>query len=133
MSYLNHWIVALSIDLARDWTWEGFATPAMTVSRDGAVIGTFTFPTAVGGSALGDLTHPADRSTTRLVFLDAISPDPAPGAFPAVLKPVYSVKAHFPEAPAITHAYTTLHSADHYAARRRRRRSRRPALSRAPT
>ena len=22
---LDHWIVAFSIDLARDWTWEGFA------------------------------------------------------------------------------------------------------------
>ena len=105
---LNHWIVALSIDLARDWTWEGFAAPAMTVSRNGAVIGTFTFPTAVGGGALGGLGHPADRSMTRLVFLDAISPDPAPGAFPTVLKPVYSVTARFPDAPAITQAYTTL-------------------------
>ncbi len=105
---LNHWIVALSIDLGRDWTWEGFTAPAMTVSRNGAVIGTFTIPTAVGSSALGDLTHPADRSMTRLVFLDAISPDPVPGAFPTALNPAYSVTAHFPNAPAITQAYTTL-------------------------
>jgi hypothetical protein len=105
---LNHWIVALSIELARDWTWEGFAAPAMTVSRDGSVIGTLTFPTAVGSSALGDLTHPADRSTTRLVFLDAITPDPPPGTFPAVLNPSYSVTAAFPKAPSITQPYSTL-------------------------
>ncbi len=99
---LNHWIVALSIELARDWTWDGFAAPAMTISRDGSVIGTLTFPTAVGGNALGDLTHSADRSTTRLVFLDAISPDPVPDAFPAALNPTYSVTASFPKAPSIT-------------------------------
>jgi hypothetical protein len=105
---LDHWIVALSLDLARDWTWEGFAAPAMTVSRDGAVIGTLTFPTAVGGSALGDLTHAADRSTTRLVFLDAISPNPAPKAFPTMLNPIYSVTASFVSAPAVRQSFTTL-------------------------
>ena len=105
---LDHWIVALTLDLARDWTWEGFSAPALTVTRDGAVIGTFTFPTAVGDSALGDLTHTADRSTTRLVFLDAISPHPAPHAFPDVLNPVYSVTAHFPTAPALNVNYNTL-------------------------
>ena len=80
----------------------------MTVSRDGAVIGTLTFPTAVGGSALGDLAHPADRSMTRLVFLDAITPNPASGAFPTMLKPIYSVTARFREAPAIQQSFTTL-------------------------
>jgi hypothetical protein len=94
--------------LARDWTWEGFAAPAMTIARGGSVIGTFTFPTAIGGSALGDLTHPTNRSTTRLVFLDAITAEPAPGTFPAVLNPSYSLAAHFPKAPTITQAYTTL-------------------------
>ena len=105
---LDHWIVALTLDLARDWTWEGFAAPAITVSRDGAVIGTLTFPTAVGGGALGDLTHPADRSTTRLVFLDAISPHPAPGTFPTMLNPIYTVAAKFPAAPAVAQTYSTL-------------------------
>jgi hypothetical protein len=105
---LDHWIVALSLDLARDWTWAGFAGQALTVARDGVVIGTLTFPTAVGGSALGDLTHPPDRSTTRLVFLDAISPDPAPGKFPTVLNPVYAVTASFVSAPALHQSFTTL-------------------------
>ena len=105
---LDHWIVALDIDIARDWTWDGFAAPALTVSRDGAVIGTLVFPGVVGGSALGTLGVPPDRSMTRLVFLDAIVPHPAPGAFPAVLNPVYSVTAAFPTAPVLTQNYSTL-------------------------
>jgi len=28
---LDHWIVAVTIDIARDWTWEGFGAPALTV------------------------------------------------------------------------------------------------------
>jgi hypothetical protein len=105
---LAHWIVALDIELARDWTWDGFASPALGVSRDGTVIGTITTPTAVGASALGDHTHAPHRSTTRLVFLDAITANPAPGAFPAVLNPEYSVTASFTKAPAITQNYSTL-------------------------
>ena len=109
---LDHWIVALILDVARDWTWDGFpagaSQPALTVERDGAPVGTLTFPTAVGGSALGDVNHPADRSTTRLVFLDAISPQPAPGKFPAALNSVYSITASFPVAPALQQSFTTL-------------------------
>ena len=37
---LDHWVVALTLDIARDWTWEGFANPALTLSRDGNAIGT---------------------------------------------------------------------------------------------
>ncbi len=105
---LDHWIVALDIDIARDWTWDGFAAPALTVSRDGQVIGTMVFPTVVGGSALGTLGVPSDRSMTRLVFLDAIIPHPALGAFPAVLTPSYTVTAAFPKAPAVSQTYSTL-------------------------
>jgi hypothetical protein len=105
---LDHWVVALTIELARDWTWEGFAGPALTVTRDGAAIGTLVFPGVLGPEALGDVAHPADRSTTQLVFLDALSPLPGPGGFPAVLNPTYAVTASFPAAPAIHQSWTTL-------------------------
>ena len=105
---LAHWIVALNIELARDWTWDGCGAPAFSVWRDGTLIGTFTFPTAVGAGALGDLAHSPNRSMTRLVFLDAISANPVPGAFPAVLNPDYSVTASFTQAPAINQNYSTL-------------------------
>lgn len=105
---LDHWIVALSLDLARDWTWDGFAAPALVVTRDGNPIGTVTFPNAVGGSALGDLSTPPDRTSTRIVFLDAIVPHPAVGAFPAVLNPAYTVTTTFPTAAPLQESYTTL-------------------------
>jgi hypothetical protein len=105
---LDHWIVALIIDIARDWTWEGFAKPALTVSRDSNQIGTLVFPGVVAPSALGDIANPTDRTTTRLVFLDAVSPQPAPGTFPDVLNPQYTITAAFPRAAALTQTYTTL-------------------------
>lgn len=105
---LDHWIVSLTIDLARDWTWEGFAGPALSVTRNSTTIGTLVFPTVVGPDALGTVAHPADRTTTKLVFLDAISPQPAPGGFPNVLNPAYAVTASFPAAPAIHQSWTTL-------------------------
>jgi hypothetical protein len=105
---LDHWIIALTLDIARDWTWEGFAQPALTIARDGKPIGTLVFPTVVAPSALGNVAEPADRTTTRLVFLDAISAHPAPPAFPDVLSPHYTVTAAFPTAAALTQTYTTL-------------------------
>ncbi len=105
---LDHWIVAVTIDIARDWTWEGFGAPALTVSRDGTIIGTLLYPGVVAPSALGDAATPADRSTTRLVFLDAITAHPPPGTFPEVLTPSYAVVASFPAAPSLTLPATTL-------------------------
>ncbi len=84
---LDHWIVALSLDIARDWTWDGFAPQALSVARDGAVAGTLIFPTTVGGSALGD---------------------PPPGQFPQVLNPAYQVTANFVSAPKLQQSFTTL-------------------------
>jgi len=107
---LGHWIVALTIDIARDWTWDGFAAPGLSLSRNGATppIATLVYPGVIAPTALGDVANPADRTTTQIVFLDAIDPQPAPGAFPVVLNPSYSVTASFRTAPAITQTWTTL-------------------------
>ena len=32
---VGRWIVALTLEAARDWTWDGFASPALSVFRDG--------------------------------------------------------------------------------------------------
>jgi len=52
---LDHWIVAFMIDLDRDWTWDGFAEPALSIFRDtlGSPIGTVSFPRTVSAAALG--------------------------------------------------------------------------------
>jgi len=107
---LDHWIVALTLDVARDWTWEGFASPALSVFRDGNAvpIGTLVFPGVVAPAALGTAASPANRSATTIVFLDAISAHPAAGTYPVVLNPQYAATASFPKAPALSTTWTTL-------------------------
>ncbi len=101
---LGHWIVALVLDVQRDWTWDGLAQPGrlgdptqpqLSFARDSATIGTVTVPRVVGPGALGNPGQTPDRSHTRIIFFDSIDPNPAPGRFPAVLNPAYSVTANF--------------------------------------
>ncbi|MDH6243827.1 hypothetical protein [Mycobacterium sp. OTB74] len=105
---LGHWIVAITLQLKRDWTWDGFAQPSalnpggslkaalpsVSFTRDGQPIGTITVPRAIPTSTLQDPTATVERSFTQLVFFDAIDPKPAPGSFPAELNPVYTVTAN---------------------------------------
>jgi hypothetical protein len=108
--FLDHWIVAFVIDIARDWTWDGFAEPALTFFRDAGTspIGVLSLPRTVPAAATGGNPLSVDRSTTSLIFFDALKPDPAPGSFPAPLNPQYKVVAAFRSAPALQQAYTTL-------------------------
>ena len=95
----GHWIVALVLELERDWTWDGFAMPALKFTRDGSDLGAITFPRVVAAAATGDGSRTPGRSRTRIVFLDAIDPHPKPGAFPDELHPHYAVTASFDVAP----------------------------------
>jgi hypothetical protein len=107
--FLNHWIVALEFNLDRDWTWEGFAEPAFSISPTGASgsPGSVSYPRTVSGLALGDLITPPDRSTARIIFFDAVEPKPPVGGFPAELNPQWKVTCGFPSAPPLTQLYTT--------------------------
>jgi hypothetical protein len=106
---LNHWIVALEFNLDRDWTWEGFAEPAFSISPTGTSgsPGSITYPRAVSPLALGDLSSAPDRSTARIIFFDAVEPKPNLGNFPAELNPQWNVKCDFPSAPQFVQLYTT--------------------------
>ena len=107
--FLHHWIVALEFNLDRDWTWEGFSEPAFTISPTGTSgsPGSVSYPRTVAQLALGDLTTGADRSTTRIVFFDAVEPKPPVGSFPAELNPQWNVTCNFPSAPHLLQLYTT--------------------------
>jgi hypothetical protein len=85
----QHWLVALRLVLARDWTWDGLTHQGILVERDGAEVGRFGPGRNVGVDALD---HP-DRASTDLVFFDVIDPKPAPGTFPDVLHPTYTIRA----------------------------------------
>lgn len=113
---LGHWIIAIVLDIERDWTWDGFAQggspPPLNFSRSGAPTGAVA-PGPIGAIVPARVVAPPtasppagaepNRSLTRIVFLDALDPHPAPGAFAAELHPVYSVDATF-EAGGAEHA-----------------------------
>ena len=113
---LGQWIVAVTLDLERDWTWDGFVQPAAAVAgdrltapapslsftRDGQPIGAITVPQTIASTTLANPGAPADRSLTRIVFLDAINPNPVAPAFPSELDPSYAVTATLEAATAQT-------------------------------
>ncbi len=80
---VNHWIVAITLVLDRDWTWDGLSPVSFEISRTKR----FTADLEVddnGGKPIGDweilptapipaLDKP-DRDHTLLVFLDAVEP-----------------------------------------------------------
>jgi hypothetical protein len=113
---LGHWIVAITLPAERDWTWDGFAqpfvaapdaplaaaAPSLSFSRDGSPIGAITVTRAIAASTFADPGVDPDRTGTRIIFFDAINPNPAPGAFPAELSPGYTVTAAFEAAAAQT-------------------------------
>ena len=114
---VNHWIVALTFQLDRDWTWDGLQPVSFEVFRKKK----FKSDPDVddnGGKPIGDwevvptasllaLDSP-DREHTTLVFLDAVEPKsskPRPGhpgetAFPDVIELEYRVEPRFLKAPA---------------------------------
>jgi hypothetical protein len=96
---LGHWIAVLSLDLQRDWTWAGFGRTALTFRRDDENIGTVLLPATLGPGAIGFPGQTPNRSLTRIVFFDALDPQPTPGKFPRELNAVYTVKASFMSAP----------------------------------
>ncbi|HLI10048.1 MAG TPA: hypothetical protein VKY65_00485 [Alphaproteobacteria bacterium] len=96
---LGQWIVALVLDLQRDWTWDGFGRPALSFQRGTANIGVIAFPRAVAAGAMGNPGQTPDRAHTRIVFFDAVNPQPAQESFPQELHLTYTVTANFTAAP----------------------------------
>lgn len=108
--FLDQWIVAFVIEIARDWTWDGFAQPALTFFRDASTspIGVLNLPRTVPAAATGGLQSAVNRSTSSLIFFDALKPDPPPGVFPAPHNPKYKVVASFKSAAAVQQSYASL-------------------------
>ena len=86
------WLVAVVLELKRDWTWDGL--DHISIKRDGKEVGRIEPGTGAGQEAQGD-----DRNSSTLVFLDAIDPKPAPGALPRELDASYTVTPVFKSAP----------------------------------
>jgi hypothetical protein len=89
---LRNWIVAIVVDLDRDWTWDGLAGPIM-VTRNGETVGSFDVPRTVPPQAVA---YPAnwDRARTLLVFFDAVDPhEPTISGFPQALRHSWTLTA----------------------------------------
>ncbi|MEM8962290.1 MAG: hypothetical protein AAGD38_12475 [Acidobacteriota bacterium] len=98
----DRWIVAVSVRLARDWTWDGLETDGIRIARDGSEIGHLHVPRAVNPTVLArnDRGRAAERGTTRLIFFDAVDPKAIPPAHPAERSLTYTVSARFVDQPA---------------------------------
>jgi hypothetical protein len=92
----GHWLIAITLELARDWSWSSLAPMSFEVKNGaGAVVGALDLTQSVSTGALAD----PDRSTTNLIFFDAVSPLPVNGAFPAELDLTYTMTPLFPAPP----------------------------------
>jgi hypothetical protein len=103
---LGQWIVVLDLLLERDWTWDGFATPALSYARGGDMLGLISCPRVVASSVVNTPGKPADRAHTRVVFFDAFNPQPVAPAFPREAVLNYSVSAAFPNGSAQQSTYS---------------------------
>lgn len=87
------WLVAVRLDITRDWSWDGL--DHLSITRDGVEVGRVEPRGRGGHEAFGD----AARDRSEAVFLDAIDPKPAPGSFPRPLTPDYRIAPVFRRAP----------------------------------
>jgi hypothetical protein len=87
------WLVAVRLELRRDWSWDGL--DHLLIERGGDEVGRVEPRGRGGHEATGD----AERDRSQLVFIDGIDPKPAPNKFPRPLDLVYRVTPVFRRAP----------------------------------
>jgi hypothetical protein len=104
---LGHWLAAIQLQLDRDWTWDGVDDEGIVASRRDLaaaplrVVGQLQVPFAVSAIALAgpDAPGTARRARTRLVFFDAVSPQPAADSFPTTPTPEWVLEPRLRELP----------------------------------
>ncbi|WP_437912532.1 hypothetical protein WME73_36280 [Sorangium sp. So ce302] len=115
---INHWIVALTLQLDRDWTWDGlqpvsfeilrrkkFASDAFVDDNDGKPVGDWEVIPTASLQAL----EASERDHTTLLFLDAVEPksdrsqaaNAAEPRFPDVIELEYEIRPRFKSVPAV--------------------------------
>ena len=99
----GQWIVAIPFRLNRDWTWDSVTDRSFDIRRslDGGpeeIIGSIEMRRSLSGHAWKG--KDTVRSSTELLFLDAIDPKPAAGKDPAEIRAAYRIAPSFKTAPA---------------------------------
>lgn len=113
---VNHWIVGMTLQLDRDWTWNAVGQVGFEIFRtkkfesdvevddnNGQPVGDWEMARTVSLQALDGPM----RDYTRLIFLDAVEPkssspqaaDPSQTRFPDILQLDYRVEPRFRSAP----------------------------------
>jgi hypothetical protein len=100
------WLPVIRVGLNRDWTWDGTADPAIGVVRDGVgPVGVIRLPRSLNPvvyeAPLAAGRQP-ERSTTDLLFFDAVDPKPVPPNHPQELRLSYTLTPQFRHGPAAT-------------------------------
>ena len=88
------WIVAVRLELDRDWSWDGL--DHLSIEQGGVEVGQVEPRRTVAHEALEGA--PTDRS--EIVFFDVFDPKPSPGQFPAEIDRHYTVHVVFHSPPA---------------------------------
>ena len=92
----DRWLAVLTVNLARDWTWDALDNPAFEVERVGdGVVGTVQLPRVAGPAVTRRRGVQVDRSVTRVVFLDAVDPQPVAPHHPEELRLHYRLRPRF--------------------------------------
>ena len=92
----RQWITVLTVQLQRDWTWDGLGDSSFTITNKATeVVGTIDVRRGVTVTALDN----PDRSQTYLIFFDAVDPKPALGSFPAEQNISYTITPTFRATP----------------------------------
>ena len=99
---LGRWLAVVLLRLDRDWTWDGLDDGGFVVSRrddvgsadDPVPVGQLPVPFAVSAQAVAEGRDPEvdQRATTRLIFFDAVDPNPPAGQFPRILHPQWTIE-----------------------------------------
>jgi hypothetical protein len=92
---IKHWLMVISVQVDRDWTWDALNYMSFEVKRGEKIIGSINMPRIINAGALDG----SDRSKTHLYFFDAIDPKPEDGAFPGELNIEYTVTPSFKVEP----------------------------------
>lgn len=101
---VNHWVVGMTLRLDRDWTWEGLRHIGLHIFREGSgrlgprqQVGEWEIIQTASLQAL----HGAERTYTRLIFLDAVDAqvEPVSKVFPDTIDVSYTVEPRFRVTP----------------------------------
>ena len=106
---MNHWLCCFSVQLNRDWTWDGLQDRAFVIKRnkkfthdaDAEAEETEVGDIEIRHTAPFEALQESKRNYTRLIFIDAVEPknhrtrEPGKPRFPDTIDVTYTVETQF--------------------------------------